>query len=72
MADVGGQDTEESYPYIGFEYSCSDSTAVVGATVDKKVKFIPPGNATLMMALLSENRVISVAFAVVESLFNYG
>lgn len=72
LANFGGQVTEESYPYIGFEYSCSDTTGVVGATVDTKVKFIRPGNATMMMELLSQNRVLAVAIAIVDSFFSYG
>jgi len=65
-----GQDTEESYPYTGYDGSCQFSSSSVGATVLDVVN-ITQGDETGLKTALGTVGPVSVCFDVSNDLANY-
>ena len=68
---AGGQVTNASYPYIGVQSSCKSSKGIIAAKVSSVVTYIKENDTKTMMTLLSQNRLIAVFIAAVNSFFNY-
>ena len=71
IASAGGQVTNASYPYIGVQSSCKSRKGIIAAKVSSVVTYIKANDTKTMMTLLSQNRLIAVGFAVVNSFFSY-
>lgn len=73
IASAGFQSTSSSYRYTATKGTCRASTTVKGAYVSttSPVTYVSARDVTTMKNLLSANRLVSIAMAVVDSFFYY-
>lgn len=71
LASAGGQQPSYTYEYTGTDGTCVADQSAAVATVSSEVTYVSPNDVQTMQALLSNNQLLGVAIAVVDSFFSY-